>query len=141
MGNNWIDNLKDLWDRLTPTRAANLENLIGTVSTVGSPYSQPNNLVEHDAIIIAAATQLVDIEMDMSNLAQTNTVREYVEVDGANYQQISAKIFPTNYDAGTKVVTFSFPQKNVLYKITMQSGVLEGGAKNIPYRIMTRDLS
>lgn len=125
----------------TAARAAYIDNLIGVVSTAGSPYSQPNDLNEHDVIVMTAATQLVDIELDMSNLAQANTVREYVQVDAANYRELSAKIFPTGFDPGAKAVSFSYPQKNVLYKITMQSSVLEGGAKNVPFRIMTRDLS
>ena len=125
----------------TDARAAFLDNLVATISVVGSPYSQPNDLVEHDAIVIAAATQLVDIELDMINLTQANTVREYVQVDGATYRQISAKVFPTDFDTGTESVLFTFPQKGQLYKITMQSSVLEGGARNVPYRIMTRDLS
>jgi hypothetical protein len=136
-----IGALRDLLSRLTATRAGYLDNLVGAVSTVGSPYSQPNDLVEHDAIIIAAAIQLVDIELDCSNLTQQNTIREYVQVDGANYREISSKIFPTNFDPNVKAVTLSFPQKGQLYKITMQSQVLEGGAKNVPYRIMYRSLS
>jgi hypothetical protein len=116
-------------------------NLVAIVSTTGSPYSQPNDLVENDAIVVAAGTQLVDIEIDLSNLAQANTLREYVKVDGVNYQQISSKIFPTDYDPLTKVATFYYPQKGVAYKITMQSSVLEGGVKNVPFRVMTRALA
>lgn len=125
----------------TAVRAAFLDNLAAAVSVVGSPFSLVNNLLEQDAIIIAAATQLVDIELDMSNLAQANTVREYVQVDGVNYRQVSAKVFPTVFDTGTKAIILSFSQKGQLYKVTMQSSVLEGVAKNVPYRIMTRDLS
>jgi hypothetical protein len=130
MAGKWIDNLIDIWNKLT-----------AGISTTGSPYSQPNDLVENDAIIVAAGTQLIDIELDMNNLTQANTVREYVQVDGANYRMISAKVFPTDFDAGTKAVLVSFPQKGQLYKITMQSSVLEGAARNVPYRIMTRDYS
>ena len=124
----------------TAARAAYLDNLAAAVSVAGSPYSQPNNLIENDAIIVAAATQLVDIELDMVNLAQANTVREYVQVDGVNYRQVSAKVFPTDFDTGTKAVTLSYAQKGQLYKVTMQSSVAEGAAKNVPFRVMTRDL-
>ncbi|MDP2872771.1 MAG: hypothetical protein Q8P31_09570, partial [Bacillota bacterium] len=100
----------------TAVRAAYLDNLLGVVSVAGSPFSLVNNVAEQDAIIVAAATQLVDIELDMINLTQVNTVREYVQVDGANYRQISAKVFPTDFDALTKCVALSFPQKGQLYK-------------------------
>jgi len=126
--------------QLTAARAGYLDNLLAVVSTVGSPFSLVNNTDEQDAIIVAAATQLVDIELDVNALTQSNTIREHVQVDGANYRQISAKVFPTDFDAGTKAIILSFPQKNVLYKITMQASVLEGIARNVPYRILYRDL-
>ena len=138
---SWTAALAAALTNYTAARAGYIDNLLAAVSVVGSPYSQPNDLVENDAIIIAAATHLVDIEMDMFNLAQANTVREYVMVDGANYRQISAKVFPTDFDTGTKCILLSFPQKGQLYKITMQSSVLEGIARNVPYRIMYRDLT
>jgi hypothetical protein len=114
-------------------------HLSGVVTT--GTFSLVNNILEQDCIVIAANNQLVDIELDMNLLAQTNTVREYVKTDGANYQQISAKIFPTAFDTGTKVVLTSFVQKNCLYKITLQATVLEGAATNIPWRQMVRSLT
>ena len=125
----------------TAARAAYIDNLLGVVSVAGSPFSLVNNILEQDAIIVAAATQLVDIELDMSNLTQANTVREYVQTDAANYRQISAKVYPADFDTYTKCVVLSFPQKNVLYKVTLQASVAEGVARNVPYRILTRDLS
>ena len=127
--------------RLSAARAGYLDNLLGVVSVAGSPFSLVNNILEQDAIIVAAGTQLVDIEMDMNTLTQTNTIREYVQVDGANYRQISAKVFPTDFDTGTKAVVISFAQKGQLYKITMQASVLEGVARAIPFRILYRDLA
>ena len=70
----------------------------------------------------------------------SSDLREYVQVDGANYRQISAKVFPTDFDTGTKCVVISFPQKNSLYKITLQASVLEGAARDVPYRYIRRDL-
>ena len=55
--------------------------------------------------------------------------------------QISAKTFPADFDTGTKAITLSFPQKGQLYKITMQASGVEGAARDIPFRILTRDLS
>ncbi len=124
--------------RLTAARAGYLDNLIGVVTT--GTFSLVNNILEQDCLISAAATQLIDIELDMSNLTQINTVREYVRVDGANYRQISAKAFPTVFDTGTKCVVISFVQKNALYKITLQASVVEGAAKDVPYRFIVRDL-
>jgi len=125
--------------RLTAARAGYLDNLIGTPTT--GTFSLVNNILEQDCLIFAVANQIVDIELDMSNLVQTNTVREYVQVDGANYRQVSAKVFPTDFDAGTKCASLSFTQKNSLYKVTLQASIIEGSAKNVPYRYIVRDLS
>lgn len=133
-----IEGATALHNKLTVARAGYLDNLIGTVTT--GTFSLVNNTLEQDCLVIAAATQLIDIELDMNNLTQTNTVREYVQVDGVNYRQISAKVFPTNFDTGTKCVVLSFPQKNSLYKITLQASVLEGIARDVAYRYIRRDL-
>jgi hypothetical protein len=130
-----------LLSRLTAARAGYMDNLIAEISVVGSPYSQPNDVVEHDAIVVAAATQLVDIEIDVDALTQSNTIREYVQIDGANYRLITSKIYPTDFDPGVKAIVLSFPQKGQLYKITMQANVAEGAVRDVPYRIMTRGLN
>ena len=135
---DFIGGIRTLLSRLSAARAGYLDNLIGVVTT--GTFSLVNNANEQDALIIAAGTQLVDIELDMNTLAQTNTVREYVQTDGANYRQVSAKVFPTVFDAGTKCVILSFTQKNSLYKITLQATIAEGAAKDIPWRKIVRDL-
>lgn len=133
-----IGALRDLLARLTAARAGYLDNLIGTVTT--GTFSLLNNINEQDCLIFAAATQIIDIELDMNNLTQNNTVREHVQVDGVNYRQISAKAFPTNFDTNTKCVVISFVQKDSAYKITLQASVLEGVARNVPYHYIRRDL-
>jgi hypothetical protein len=130
-----------LADKLTAARAALLDklaNLVGTPST--GTFSLVNNVNEQDARVVAAATQLVDIELDMVNTTQLNTVRIYSQVDGANYRQIQARVFPTDFDTSTKMVTISHPQKNALFKVTLQASVLEGVARDIPWRQMVRPL-
>lgn len=134
-----IEGATTLHNKLTAARAGYLDNLIGTPTT--GTFSLVNNIDEQDALVIPAGNRITDIELDMVNLAQINTIREYVQVDGANYRLISAKIFPTSFDAGTKCVTLSFTQKNSLYKVTLQASVLEGAAKDVKYRYIVRDLS
>lgn len=138
---SWTDVLATALGNYTATRAAYLDNLIGTVTT-GS-YNLPNDNAEHDVpgLTFAPANQIIDIELFMNNLAQTNTVREYVSDLVAAPQQIAAKVFPTAFDTGTKCVVLSFVQKNAAYKISLQATIAEGGVKAIPYRIMVRDLS
>jgi hypothetical protein len=100
-------------------------------------YSLLNNTNEQDCLVFAATAELIEIELDVSNLTQVNTIREYVQVDDANYRQISAKVFPTDFDSGTKAITLSFMQKDTLYKVTLQASVAEGAARDVPYSHMT----
>jgi len=128
----------ELETRLSAARAGYLDNLIGVVTT--GTFSLLAGVVEQDCLVFAAATQQIDIELFMNNLAQANTVREYVNDLAAAPQQISAKVFPTDFDTGTKVVILSFVQKNAAYKITLKASITEGVDKDIPYRYMVRDL-
>jgi hypothetical protein len=110
-----------------------LLHLVGVISTAGSPYSLPNDVNEHTVISLAAAQQLAAVEIDLTNLTQNNTIREY-----SNGQQISAKLWPTSFDAGTKRYVSSMIQQNAIYAITMQASVLEGAPRNIPFTAYTK---
>jgi hypothetical protein len=112
----------------------------GVVSTAGSPFSLPNDVAEHTVLAFTAAQQLVNVELDLSNLTQINTIREYVQVDATNYRQLSAKTYPTNYDPGTYAAILDYVQKGVLYQITMQAAVAEGAIRAVPYRYYTRGI-
>jgi hypothetical protein len=109
---------------------------IGTPSSVGSPFALPNGLLEQDAIVVPAATQLLDIEMDLTNLTQITTVCEYS--DSVKFTQAA---FPTDFDTNAKKVMISHPQKGLSYKITLTSTVAEGAIRNVPFTIMTRPLA
>jgi len=125
----------DLETRLTTTRAAYLDNLTGTTAT--GTYSHANNTNEQDVLEFAASKQKVDLYLDMVNITQTITIREYIKVDGATYRQLSEKVYTTDFDTNTKAISISFEQPNRAYKITLQSGTAEGSAKNIPYAYIT----
>lgn len=139
MANSWKQNLIDLWGRLTAARAGYLDNLHGVVTA--AVYSHPDSVAEQDALIFAAAQQEISLRLDFVNLAQNTTIREKEQIDAATYRQLSAKIWPTDFDAGTISIDIKFTQANALYKITLQSAVLEGGAKNIPYRYEVRSMA
>lgn len=123
----------------TNTRAAYLDNLIAVVTT--GTFTLQNNILEQDLIIFTAATQYIDITLFLNNLTQTATVREYEGDLTDTFKQLSAKVFPADFDTGTQSVVLSFKQKNARYKITIQSSVLEGATRDIPYRYATQDLA
>jgi|GEM_PF-3510774 len=118
---------------------AETDKLISVVTT--GVYAHSNDLLEHDAIVFPALYKDIAIRFDVNNLAQVTTIREYEQVDGANYRELSASVFPADFDAGAKAVSYTFKQANSLYKITFQSSIVEGGVKNVPYRLIMRDLS
>jgi len=123
----------------TSTRFAKLDNL--SASVLSGTYTHPNVTTEEDVLEMSAANQEVEVELDLSELTQKAIIRTYAKVDGVNYRLIAAKTFPDEFDAGAKDVLISFKQKNVDYKITLQSAALEGATRSIPYRYTTRSLA
>ncbi len=106
-------------------------NSIATVSD--GTYTHASNTNEQNAFVIATATQDIIIYLDMVAVTQATTIREYVEVDGINPRQISAKIYPADFDTAAKAVIISFKQPNKDYKVTLQSSVAEGASIDIPW--------
>ncbi len=116
-----------------------INNLIAT--KVEDSYSHLNNTNEQDVLIFNATMQDVNTYLDMSNITQTSTIREYLKLDDVNYRQLTAKVFPTDFDTSTKSISISFKQPNKDYKVTLQSSVAEGSAKAIFYVIRTEPRS
>ena len=71
------------------------------------------------------------MKFDMSNITKNTIIREYAPV-GASDLQVSAKVYPTDFDPGTKCVEVSFKAGSRRYEITMQSSELEGAAREVP---------
>jgi hypothetical protein len=113
-------------------------NLIGAITT--GTYSHPSGLGEQfpAALTFAAAIQEIEIELDLNALAQNMNVKTYSQIDGANYRQVAFKVFPTDFDTGTKSVILVHLQKNSLFRVGLTSAVAEGVAVDIPYRIYRR---
>ncbi len=136
--------------RLAELDAANLPADVDTIkgytdnlvaSVTNGTYSHSNDTNENVVLTFTAAIQDINLYLDMVNITQTSTIREYIEVDASTYRQLSAKVFPTDFDTSTKSISISFKQPNKDYKITLQSSVVEGSAKNIPYSYRTESRS
>jgi hypothetical protein len=127
--------------RLTATRAGYLDNLIGT-QTAGT-YSHPSGTTESDAVVITPAElgKYEKLVLDMSNLTQTTTVRTYVQVDGVNYRLIDAAEYPTDFPTNAKGVVIELTPSNRTQKVTLQSAVAEGVARDVPYFYVVRSLA
>jgi hypothetical protein len=96
-----------------------------------------NNTNEQDVVAITLSKRifLYSALLDCVNLVQDGTIRAYSKIDGTNYRCI----FETRRSAGADTAGDLIPLilgTNVDFKISYQASVAEGGAKNIPYRIV-----
>lgn len=94
-------------------------------------FSHPNTTVETDLVEHLNLEELIDHHLDFSNLAQITTIRVFEKIDGSNYRQISQKVFPTDYEIGTLGVVIILDGSGQDMKITLESSIAEGSAKNI----------
>ncbi len=101
-----------------------------------STYTHINNVNEQDVFIVTAGILPADyiikfnVLLDVSNLTQNTIIKEYTKIININYRQISAKIFPIDFDPGTTVIEISFETYSD-YKITFQSIVAEGANRDV----------
>lgn len=95
-------------------------------------FTHPNTTVETNLVEHLNLEELIDHHFDFSNLLQITTLRVFEKIDGSNYRQISEKVFPTDYETGTQGVVIILDGSGQDMKITLQSSIAEGSAKNIP---------
>ena len=112
-----------------------IESIKSTISTGTITY--PSGTSEYIVLAILHHQGIQDlyISLDVSELTQPTEVREYEKIDDTHYRQISCKVYPDDFDPGTKAILFSFKQKSRDYKITFRSTVAEGATRYIPYII------
>ncbi len=89
-----------------------------------------------DGWLVGNYTQEFLMRFDMSNITKNTIIREYVP-GGADYLQSSAKVYPTDFDPGTKCVEVLFKTGGRRYKITMQSSEFEGATREVPLMYFT----
>jgi len=131
----------DRWDsRLSASRAARLDNLSG--SEPAGTYQHPDGVGEEDAVVITPAllTEYRTLLLDLNELAQSTMIRAYLQVDGANYRLNDLAVYPADFPAGAKVVSFRLSPVSIKMKVTLQSVVGEGVVRNIPWRYVMQSL-
>jgi len=125
----------DRWDaRLSGVRAAYIDNLIG--SEPSGTYNHPNDALEHDVVEIVPAelAQYRTMLLDLSELTQDTTIRTYAQVDGLTYELLDSAVFPADFPAGTTVVSLRLSEFSINMKVTLQSTIAEGAARDIHWR-------
>lgn len=136
----------DILSDATPFAGADIATIKGdtdnlVASITDGTYTHASNTNEQNVFVITAATQEINIFLDMVAVTQLTTIREYMEVDGTNLRLITAKIFPTDFDTAAKVIVISLKQPNKDYRITLQSSVAEGASIDIPWTQMLESRS
>lgn len=103
-------------------------------------YAHANGVGEATGLEVTPpqVTEYDGILFDMNNLTQTTTIRVYAKVDGTNYRLMHSAVFPTDFSANTKSVWVALFQTAQMWKVTFQSSVAEGAARNVPYRYIKR---
>jgi len=118
--------------------SALLRRVVG--EEVTGVISHPSGLGEVDALEVSPST-LTDyplLIMDVNALTQNTTIRVYVKADGTNYRLLNSAIFPTDFPANVKTVRIILSPLSVAWKVSLQSAVAEGVARNIPYRYVKK---
>jgi len=112
-----------------------IESIKSTISTGTITYASGTSEYIVLDILHHYGIQDLYISLDVSELTQPTEVREYEKIDETHYRQISCKVYPDDFDPGTKAILFSFKQKSRDYRITFRSIVAEGATRHIPYII------
>lgn len=106
---------------------------LGEVTTVfrNVTFSHPDSILEEVLVEHLNLTQLIDHHFDFSNLTQQTTIRIFEKADGVNYKLLSIRVFPDSYDAGIEIVGIILNGADQDMKITLQSTLAEGSAREI----------
>lgn len=104
-----------------------------TASMISSTYSHPNSTAEQDliAFTITTPTVIYELTLDFSNLTQNTVIRVYKKI-GVDWKLLLGRTlnWETTMDDAIPLGTISSITDT---KITIQSAVLEGTARNIAY--------
>lgn len=95
-------------------------------------FSHPNTTDETDLVEHLLHSEVDVHHFDFSNLLQQTTIRVFEKADGVNYELLSQKVFPDDFEVGIKVIIIVLDGGKQDMKITLQSSVAEGSAKDIP---------
>lgn len=94
-----------------------------------------SNTNEQDTLEFTLLKNHVRISMDVDSFVQEFTVRTFEKVNGTDYRQLEAKIFPTDYDTGAKAIVIVLDGGGQDMKFTLESSVAEGATRNPPVTI------
>ena len=101
-------------------------------------YSHPNGTTEQDLVVIDVTDEIFNagaLALDLSNLTEAATFRFYLRIDGTNHRQVDGMEIiwgPANEDGLVFNLSLIAHQD---FRVTIQSGIAEGAARDIPYTL------
>ena len=118
-----------------------VESLLRGQEISGTIVLQPGTSEQDVLEVTPAKLQKYEVLLlDLNELTQNTTIRIYIKIDGTNYRLINSAVYPTDFPTNAKGVPIELYSMSVPWKITLQSAVSEGVARNIPYRYVVRNL-
>ena len=102
-----------------------------SVATDNGTHSHTNGTTEQDVIEETANEDFVYVSFDMTELTQNMIVRVYEKVNGTDYEIQVEQTFPTNWPANVESIEYELAGKGRDQKITMESVVAEGAARDV----------
>lgn len=119
--------------------------------TAGAPfvYEELSGTITHPAgtgqedSLEVTPSELTDYAialLDVRALTQNTTIRTYIKINATDYCLINSAVFPTEFPTNAKGVPIELYPMSVDWKITLQSAVTEGVARDVSYRYVRRSL-
>lgn len=111
--------------------------MLNALIPVSGVHAHVNNILEQ--IVFTTAMPLAKIEtiyLDLVNLTQNCTIRVYHQIDGATFRVIETFNWTTGMDDG---VYFRDIAVDAPVRVTVQSAILEGAVRNVPWKYIYRE--
>lgn len=123
-------------DTFTAAKVAFLDEAISAaksklITKATGTFSLPNAITKATLLELLLNDDSVTISLDCSNLTQITIIGVEEEVDGATYRVLDTKEYPTDFDGEAVKITLTGKGRD--QKITLQSTVLEGAARDVPH--------
>jgi hypothetical protein len=113
---------------------------IGDCPTVTSgTFTLTSDTSEHTIVELtpSVVTYIYNFWLDLDALTQNCTVRVYSKIDGTNYREMLPMRLNNMPPSAAEGLALKQQIINTAWKITIQSTVVEGASRSIPYRYFT----
>ena len=124
--------IEDYQGLLTYRTASMSQHIPACPTNVSSTFTLTSDTTEHTIVTLTTTTveQMTNFYLDMSALTQNCTLRVYITIGGGYVEMTSMTL---TVAAGTKGLALKDMVIDTPWKLTIQSVVVEGASRNIPY--------